>query len=96
MILYSHKEKCVCVCATVAGWLRPLAHNPRVVSSSLSCPKVFVILSIYENGIVVHLTPLHTPVHPAVMGTWNFPGCKFPDHVSLKPAKGLRVPTPNS
>ena len=25
---------------------------------------------------------------PAVMGTWNFPGCKFPGHVSLKPAKG--------
>ena len=31
----------VCVCATVAGWLRPLAHDPRVVSSSLSGPKVW-------------------------------------------------------
>ena len=69
----------------MALWLRPLAHNPRVVSSSLSGPKVFVIISIHENGMVVHLC---TPVHPAVMGTWNFPGCKFPGHVSLKPAKG--------
>ena len=75
----------VCVCVCGALWLRPLAHNPRVVSSSLSGPKVFVIISIHENGMVVHLC---TPVHPAVMGTWNFPGCKFPGHVSLKLAKG--------
>ena len=48
---------CVCVsCGTVAGWSRPLARNPRVVKPQ----QVFVILSIHENGMVVHLTSLHT------------------------------------
>ena len=76
---------CVCVCGTVAGWLRPLAHNPRVVSSSLSGPKVFVILSIHENGMVVHPTPLHTS-SPSCDGYLEFSRWDL----------GLQVPTPNS
>ena len=78
---------CVCVAATVAGWLRPLAHNTRVVSSSLSGPKVFVILSTHENGMVVHLTPLHTSP-PSCDGYLEFSRVQIPWPCLTKPAKG--------
>ena len=72
---------CMCimcnVCGTVVGSLRPLAHNPRVVSSSLSGPKVFVILSTHENGMVVHLTPLHTSP-PSCDGYLEFSRVQIP------------------
>ena len=49
--------------------------------------KVFVILSIHENGMVVHLTPLHTSP-PSCDGYLEFSRVQIPWSCLTKPAKG--------